>query len=153
MDLGLLQHPRWSAFCIITKHSILDVAAALDPPLVSEQRFSISGSSSFLHMLPSESDKKFLKLFAKREDPLLFKCRPRPLRCKLGLMSWCEMKGIFSSTQEYFRISLTCFAFWLCRSLPGMIPDIATLWTFDFAFFAKIVLFSSLDCLYYRRWF
>ena len=39
----LLQHPRWSAFVItvndwklltiITKHSILDVAAALDPPL------------------------------------------------------------------------------------------------------------------------
>ena len=30
-DLGLLQHPRWSAF---TKCSILDVAAARDPPLV-----------------------------------------------------------------------------------------------------------------------
>ena len=34
-DLGLLQHPRWSAsLTIITKRSILDVAAALDPPLV-----------------------------------------------------------------------------------------------------------------------
>ena len=30
-DLGLLQPPRWSAF---TKCSILDVAAARDPPLV-----------------------------------------------------------------------------------------------------------------------
>ena len=30
-DLGLLQHPSWSAF---TKCSILDVAAARDPPLV-----------------------------------------------------------------------------------------------------------------------
>ena len=30
-DLGLLQHPRWSAF---RKCSILDVAAARDPPLV-----------------------------------------------------------------------------------------------------------------------
>ena len=30
-DLGLLQHPRWSAFI---KCSILDVAAARDPPLV-----------------------------------------------------------------------------------------------------------------------
>ena len=30
-DLGLLQHPRWSAF---TKCSILDVAGARDPPLV-----------------------------------------------------------------------------------------------------------------------
>ena len=29
-DLGLLQHPRWSALTIITKRSILDVAAALD---------------------------------------------------------------------------------------------------------------------------
>ena len=29
-DLGLLQHPR-KALTIITKHSILDVAAALDP--------------------------------------------------------------------------------------------------------------------------
>ena len=43
-DLGLLQHPRWSALIIvngwkpltiITKRSILDVAAALDPPLGS----------------------------------------------------------------------------------------------------------------------
>ena len=36
VDLGLLQHPRWSgALCdnIITKRSILDVAAVLDPPL------------------------------------------------------------------------------------------------------------------------
>ena len=39
-DLGLLQHPRWSALglqltalTIITKRSILGVAAALDPPL------------------------------------------------------------------------------------------------------------------------
>ena len=33
-DLGLLQHPR-KPLTIITKHSILDVAAALDPPLES----------------------------------------------------------------------------------------------------------------------
>ena len=36
--LGLLQHPRWSALwkplSIITKRSILDVAAVLDPPLI-----------------------------------------------------------------------------------------------------------------------
>ena len=42
-DLGLLQHPRmehfvitvngWKPLTIITKSSILDVAAALDPPL------------------------------------------------------------------------------------------------------------------------
>ena len=45
----LLQHPRWSAFVItvndwklltiITKHSILDVAAALDPPLGSLEHY------------------------------------------------------------------------------------------------------------------
>ena len=45
-DLGLLQHPRWSSFVIIvngfqpltiiTKSSILDVAAVLNPPLSSE---------------------------------------------------------------------------------------------------------------------
>ena len=33
-DLGLLQHPKWSTLgTIITKRSILDVAAVLDPPL------------------------------------------------------------------------------------------------------------------------
>ena len=32
-DLGLLQHSRWKPLTIITKHSILDVAAVLDPPL------------------------------------------------------------------------------------------------------------------------
>ena len=32
MDLGLLQHPRWST--LYTKHSILDVAVVLDPPLI-----------------------------------------------------------------------------------------------------------------------
>ena len=42
-DLGLLQHPGWNGFVIIvnsfqllifvTKHSISDVAAVLDPPL------------------------------------------------------------------------------------------------------------------------
>ena len=36
-DLQILQHPRWSALqkslTIITKHSILDVAVVLDPPL------------------------------------------------------------------------------------------------------------------------
>ena len=32
--LGLLQHPRWKPLTIITKHSILDVAAALDLPLM-----------------------------------------------------------------------------------------------------------------------
>ena len=45
-DLGLLQHPRWSApLTIITKRSILDVGTALDPPLnmvllYLHQRFS-----------------------------------------------------------------------------------------------------------------
>ena len=34
-DLGLMQHPRSNGWLtIITKHSILDVAAALDPPLM-----------------------------------------------------------------------------------------------------------------------
>ena len=35
-DLGLLQHPRWSSWkplTIITKRSILDAAAVLDPPV------------------------------------------------------------------------------------------------------------------------
>ena len=34
MDLVLQQHPRWSNLTIITKRSILDVAAVLDPPLL-----------------------------------------------------------------------------------------------------------------------
>ena len=32
-DLGLLQHRSWKPLTIITKRSILDVAAVLDPPL------------------------------------------------------------------------------------------------------------------------
>ena len=32
-DLGLLQHPRWNLLTIIRKCFILDIAAALDPPL------------------------------------------------------------------------------------------------------------------------
>ena len=32
-DLGLLEHSRWKPLTIITKHSILDVAPVLDPPL------------------------------------------------------------------------------------------------------------------------
>ena len=33
-DLGLLQHPGWSALTIITKSSLLDVAGVPNPPLV-----------------------------------------------------------------------------------------------------------------------
>ena len=46
-DLGLLQHPRWSfqPLTIITKRSILDVAAVLGPPL------------KILDVLPDNSDK------------------------------------------------------------------------------------------------
>ena len=39
-DLGLLHHPRWSALkplTITTKRSILDVAVALDPPLIATE--------------------------------------------------------------------------------------------------------------------
>ena len=43
-DLGLLQHPRWSALSylltIIAKSFILAVAAVLDPPLVSDNMHS-----------------------------------------------------------------------------------------------------------------
>ena len=39
-DLGLLQHLRWST--IITKSSILDGAAVLDPPLISADYLSIN---------------------------------------------------------------------------------------------------------------
>ena len=50
-DLGLLQHPRWSTLIIvngfqpltiITKHSILDIAAALDPPLGIKLRLNLN---------------------------------------------------------------------------------------------------------------
>ena len=42
-DLGMLQHPKWSwkPLTIITKRSILDVATALDPPLIKLEEFEI----------------------------------------------------------------------------------------------------------------
>ena len=49
-NLRLLQHPRWSALeplTIITKRSILDVAAVLDPHLVSNIETEIYGVKIF----------------------------------------------------------------------------------------------------------
>ena len=108
-DLGQLQHPK--SLTIITKRSILDAAAALDPPLVTPNQILIKP----VIWADEVTKSNFLALYNLVSQYLRSLMQPWSTWCKIKYLVWWKIKIKLSDKYHYHNMQQIFAVFSLLR--------------------------------------